>query len=307
MPYIGPNQPAYLLPGSVSNVELANMPEDRIKGRSHSGTGDPQDLTADQVIAVLNTATAATLDGDRLASYYRGVGVDGTGLTQRPTLNLVSGSGIALSGADDGVNFESDVTIALAAIGANSLLGNNTAGSAVPGALSANDVLSLLNTASSSTLDPARLGALSPSPLGTYTAATVTIDNQGRVTNASSTANLAFLDAAQSFTAAQRGSIGALTDGATITPDFALANNYSVTLGGNRTLANPTNLTAGQSGCIYITQDGTGSRTLAYGNAWDFGGGTVPTLSTAANAVDVLAYAVRTTGSIAATLIKDVK
>ena len=114
-------------------------------------------------------------------------------------------------------------------------------------------------------------------------------------------------DVAQNFTAAQRGSITTLTDGATITPDFAVANNYSVTLAGNRTLANPTNLTAGQSGCIYITQDGTGSRTLAYGSDWDFGGGTVPTLTTTAAAVDVLAYAVRTTGSIAATLIKDVK
>jgi hypothetical protein len=120
-------------------------------------------------------------------------------------------------------------------------------------------------------------------------------------------ADTAKTDVAQSFTAAQRGSITALTDGATITPDFAVANNYSVTLAGNRTLANPTNLTAGQSGCIYITQDGTSSRTLAYGSAWDFGGGTVPTLTTTAAAVDVLVYAVRTTGSIAATLIRDVK
>jgi hypothetical protein len=120
-------------------------------------------------------------------------------------------------------------------------------------------------------------------------------------------ADTAKTDVAQTFTAAQRGSITALSDGATITPDFALANNYSVTLAGNRTLANPTNITAGQSGCIYISQDGTGSRTLAYGNAWDFPGGSAPTLSTAASAVDVLVYAVRSTGSIAAQLIKDVK
>lgn len=112
---------------------------------------------------------------------------------------------------------------------------------------------------------------------------------------------------AQTFTKAQRGAIVALTDGATITPDFNAGNNFSVTLAGSRTLANPTNLTAGQSGVIYITQDATGSRTLAYGSAWDFAGGTAPTLSAAAGAVDVLVYAVRTTGSIAAQLIKDVK
>lgn len=105
-------------------------------------------------------------------------------------------------------------------------------------------------------------------------------------------------DTAQSFSAAQRGAISALTDGATITPDFAVANNFSVTLGGNRTLANPSNLTAGQSGSIFISQDGTGSRTLAYGSQYDFIGGTAPTLSTAASAVDRIDYVVRTSTSI---------
>ena len=111
-------------------------------------------------------------------------------------------------------------------------------------------------------------------------------------------ADTAKTDVVQSFTAAQRGAISALTDGATITPDFAVANNFSVTLGGNRTLANPTNLTAGQSGSIFITQDGTGSRTLAYGSYFDFAGGTAPTLSTTAAAVDRIDYIVRSTTSI---------
>jgi hypothetical protein len=111
-------------------------------------------------------------------------------------------------------------------------------------------------------------------------------------------ADTAKTDVAQSFTAAQRGAITALTDGATITPDFAVANNYSVTLGGNRTLANPSNITAGQSGSIFLTQDGTGSRTLAYGSQYDFIGSTAPTLSTAAGAVDRIDYIVRTSTSI---------
>jgi hypothetical protein len=113
----------------------------------------------------------------------------------------------------------------------------------------------------------------------------------------------ASLSTAQTFTAAQRGTISALTDGATITADFAAANNFSVTLGGSRTLANPSNQTAGQSGCIWITQDGTGSRTLAYGSQWDFTGGTAPTLSTTAAAVDCLVYAVQSSTKITATLI----
>ena len=120
-------------------------------------------------------------------------------------------------------------------------------------------------------------------------------------------ADTAKTDVAQSFTAAQRGSVVALTDGATITPDFALANNFSVTLGGNRTLANPTNLTTGQSGVIRIAQDGTGSRTLAYGSYWKFPGGTAPTLTTAASSIDILAYYVDNGTRITARLMADVK
>jgi hypothetical protein len=120
-------------------------------------------------------------------------------------------------------------------------------------------------------------------------------------------ANNAFLNVNQNFTVAQRGTITALTDGATITPNFNNANNFSVTLGGNRTLANPTNLVAGQSGVIVITQDATGSRTLAYGSYFKFPGGTAPTLTTTASAVDVLAYYVESTTRITARLVADVK
>jgi len=120
-------------------------------------------------------------------------------------------------------------------------------------------------------------------------------------------ANTALTNAVQSFSVAQRGTITALTDGTTITPDFAVANNFSVTLGGNRTLANPTNLVAGQSGVIKITQDGTGSRTLAFGSYWDWAGGTAPSLTTTASAVDILAYYVDSTTNITARLIGDRK
>lgn len=111
-------------------------------------------------------------------------------------------------------------------------------------------------------------------------------------------ADTAKTDTAQTFTAAQRGTISTLTDGATITPDFATANNFTVTLGGNRTIANPTNLTAGQSGSIFIVQDGTGSRTGAWGSYWDFAAGAAPTLTTDANAIDRVDYVVRSSTSI---------
>ncbi len=119
-------------------------------------------------------------------------------------------------------------------------------------------------------------------------------------------ANIAKLNVTEAFTKGQSGTVDALTDGSTITPDFAESNNFSVTLGGNRTLANPSNIVAGQSGIIVITQDSTGSRTLSYGSYWKFAGGTAPTLTTTANAVDVLAYYTNSTTTITATLISNV-
>jgi hypothetical protein len=101
--------------------------------------------------------------------------------------------------------------------------------------------------------------------------------------------------------------IGTLTDAATITPDFNAFSNFAVTLGGNRTLGNPTNMAAGASGVIVITQDGSGSRTLAYGSYWKFPGGTAPTLTTTANAVDVLCWYVESSTRITARLLNDVK
>ena len=111
-------------------------------------------------------------------------------------------------------------------------------------------------------------------------------------------ADTAKTDVVQSFTAAQRGEVTTLTDAATIAVDFADSNNFTVTLGGNRTLGNPTNQVAGQSGSLFVVQDGTGSRTLAYSSDWEFAGGTAPTLSTAASAVDRIDYIVRASGSI---------
>ena len=68
--------------------------------------------------------------------------------------------------------------------------------------------------------------------------------------------------------------------------------NFKLTISGNITLVNPANLTAGTTGSIFIVQDGTGSRTVSYGNSWDFAGGTAPTMTTGANSVDRIDYIV---------------
>lgn len=90
------------------------------------------------------------------------------------------------------------------------------------------------------------------------------------------------------FTGAQTVTAVALTDGATISVDASLSNNFTVTLGGNRTLANPTNLRNGGVYTFVIVQDGTGSRTLSYGSKFKWPGATPPTLSTGAGSVDFI-------------------
>ena len=108
----------------------------------------------------------------------------------------------------------------------------------------------------------------------------------------------ALLATAQNWTAGQRGEITALTSAATVTPDMADSNHFSCTMAHNITFANPSNLTAGQTGSIFLTQDGTGSRTASWGTYWDWAGGTAPTLTTTAAAVDRIDYVVRSATSI---------
>jgi len=172
------------------------------------------------------------------------------------------------------------------------------------------DVLSAsgIKTTQASTQDAiALLGRAGGAGSYIATLTPTTLSASRTLTLPDATSTVAVLGANQSFSVAQRGSITALSDAATITPDFNAANNFSLTIGGNRTLANPTNLAAGQSGAIVITQDSTGGRTLAYGSYWKWSGGAVPTLTTTASAVDVIVYYTNSTTSITATMINDVK
>lgn len=95
------------------------------------------------------------------------------------------------------------------------------------------------------------------------------------------------------YIAANRAELGeaviTLTDATNIAVNASLANCFRVTLGGNRTLDNPTNLIDGQQLFFRIKQDGTGSRTLAYGSKYKWAGGVAGVLSTAAGTLDVLA------------------
>jgi hypothetical protein len=106
----------------------------------------------------------------------------------------------------------------------------------------------------------------------------------------SGSANIVFKNTVQEFTKQQNFNATTLTDGASIAWDLDDNQASSVTLAGNRTLANPTNMKDGATYILVVKQDATGTRTLAYGTAYEFSEGTVPVLSTGANAVDMLAF-----------------
>jgi len=254
------------------------------------------DPTADRTITfpdesgnVIVSGNASIVNADINAS----AAIAFSKLASLTSANILVGNG---SNVATSVAMSGDVTISSS--GATTVVSGTTS---VAGKLQLTDSTSSTSTTTAATPNAVKTAydlanAALPKSGGTMTgaitfAAGQTISGYGAI------------DTAQTWTKGQRGEITALTDGATITADFADSNNFSVTLGGNRTLANPSNLTAGQSGCIWITQDGTGSRTLAYGSQWDFTGGTAPTLTTTANAVDCLVYAVQSSTKITATLI----
>jgi hypothetical protein len=84
-----------------------------------------------------------------------------------------------------------------------------------------------------------------------------------------------------------------------------LGGVFQVTLGGNRTMAAPTNLVAGGNYTMIIKQDANGSRSLNWNAVYKFEGG-IKTLSTAANAVDIAMFVSDGT-NLYGRLLKDVK
>ena len=108
------------------------------------------------------------------------------------------------------------------------------------------------------------------------------------------------------MSAAGKSVFGAAAVGATQTAnatgsttlDFDTYSNFVLTATGNVTLANPSTESAGQTGIIVLIQDGTGSRTLSTGSDFEWPAGTAGTISTSANAVDVIPYVVDGSNSI---------
>lgn len=83
---------------------------------------------------------------------------------------------------------------------------------------------------------------------------------------------------------------GTLTDAATINWNCDNGQLMTITLGGNRTMAAPTNVKQNATYMLRVIQDATGSRTITWDSVFKFGTSGAPILSTGANKVDWLNF-----------------
>ena len=105
-----------------------------------------------------------------------------------------------------------------------------------------------------------------------------------------------------SATQAYSKPVSVAVDAASVEYDFATGNNFTTVLNANVTFDIPLNPQPGQSGIIYIRQDGTGSRTASFASSWKFSKGVSPVISTSINSVNALVYNVRTSTAISSFL-----
>jgi hypothetical protein len=124
-----------------------------------------------------------------------------------------------------------------------------------------------------------------------FDAVGITTGNTRVLTVPDADATIAGLSIAQEFTKTQNFNATTLTDAATISWDASANQVTSVTLGGDRTFAAPTNMVDGGVYVLTLIQDATGTRLISTWNAvFKFAAGTAPTLTTTASARDTLVF-----------------
>jgi hypothetical protein len=150
-------------------------------------------------------------------------------------------------------------------------------------------------------LDVLTLGA----PLSLLSGGTGSVDAAGARTNLA----VAGIAVPQTFAGGQAGAIVELTDLAAIVVNLSLANNFNLVLTGNaHNMELPTNIVAGQSGSIFITQAATGGPyTLSWNTVWKFQVGSIPIITADPGASDRVDYIVKSATEIHAVWSGDYK
>ena len=286
----------------IQNVSATN----RILGRDSSGAGVIEEITPANLRTMLNVADGAT-NVTNTNQLTNGAGFITATLTNEQVQDIVGGmvsgnteSGISVTYQDSDGTLDFSVT-SQTDNNFTTTLKNKLDGIA-SGATNVTNNNQLTNGAGYIT-----------SADGGNAATLDSIDSSQflRSDTADSASGILSLSGGLSFGSDSRcaAGISALSDGSTITVDFTSGIHHSVTLGGNRTFGNPSNdgNAVGQCGSIFITQDGTGGRTASFHSDYKFVGGTAPTLSTAANAIDRLDYIIKASGVIHCVVSLDVK
>lgn len=232
------------------------------------------DPTQDNVISLPNITGTVITTGDT-----------GTVTSTMITDGTIVDADISASAAIDGSKIQAATTTTSGVV----VLTNSVSSTSVTTAATPSGVKTAYDLAA----------AALPASGGTMTGAIVFASGQ-------TISGYAQLAAAQNFTAAQRGSVVSVAGSGTVTINLALGNNFAATLSGTTTFALPSGLTAGQSGALVLSQDGTGSRLVSF-SGWKFPGGTAPTATTTASGVDVVVYYVESASRISARMVNDVK
>jgi len=132
-------------------------------------------------------------------------------------------------------------------------------------------------------------------------AATISTNGNASFSGISTFAGVSLSGTSESSILTQAASAGGTTD-----LEFETADNFIITMGGNTSMT-AGNQKVGQSGSIFMVQDGTGSRTASWHADFKWTGGTAPTLTTTAAAIDRIDYFVKASNQIHAVASLDVK
>ena len=96
------------------------------------------------------------------------------------------------------------------------------------------------------------------------------------------------------------GTFGDIGSETTLTINLGSGQNFTATFANSVTIGAPSNANTGQTGSMFFTQDGTGSRVLSWHYNWHFPANTAPTMSTAGNSEDRVDYIVKAANVIQA-------
>ena len=214
------------------------------------------------------TSSGITFSGDDSA---------GIAIADGGALHIKGGTNISTSTNSDGT-----LTITGAAIPTNTNALTNGAGF-----ITASSSDTLTNKGGAVSMFTNDAGYLTNNGNGdiTFVGSTITSPSNADITLDPAGTGVINNNATVRFNVGYQEDINALTSSTGITVDAALASVHTVTLAHNTTFT-ISNLPTGGSVTIIITQDGTGSNTGAFAST-KFAGGT-PTLSTDANAIDVV-------------------